>query len=245
MIVPLPTELTRHARIRLPTSANACRSLPGARRHQGQQAARRRNEHRPGDAPSSCPSALIDLGSIDALKRIEEVGGQVRIGAMASHFTVSRSDLVLRKIPALAQLAGGIGDPLVRNRGTIGARLRITIRRPAILRRSWRWARPSIPTIATSMQTIHRRHVYDRPRASGGHRRGQLSAARCRRLHQVHQRVVALWHRRHLHRAARQRCAGGVTGAGHHAFDARRLNRRCRRHLIRTRRGQCRCPQTA
>jgi aerobic carbon-monoxide dehydrogenase medium subunit len=69
------------------------------------------------------PSALIDLGRIDALKRIEEVGGQVRIGAMANHFTVSRSELVSQKIPALAQLAGGIGDPLVRNRGTIGGSL--------------------------------------------------------------------------------------------------------------------------
>jgi aerobic carbon-monoxide dehydrogenase medium subunit len=69
------------------------------------------------------PSALIDLGKIDALKNIEEVDGQLRIGAMASHFTVSRSELVCRKIPALAQLAGGIGDPLVRNRGTIGGSL--------------------------------------------------------------------------------------------------------------------------
>lgn len=69
------------------------------------------------------PSALIDLGRIDTLKTIEEVGGQIRIGAMASHFTVSQSDLVRKMIPALVQLAGGIGDPLVRNRGTIGGSL--------------------------------------------------------------------------------------------------------------------------
>jgi carbon-monoxide dehydrogenase medium subunit len=69
------------------------------------------------------PSALIDLGKIDALKTIEDVNGRVRIGAMVSHFAVSRSELVARKIPALVQLAGGIGDPLVRNRGTIGGSL--------------------------------------------------------------------------------------------------------------------------
>jgi carbon-monoxide dehydrogenase medium subunit len=69
------------------------------------------------------PPALIDLGRIDALRTIEEVGGLLRIGAMASHFAVSRSELVRRTIPVLAQLAGGIGDPLVRNRGTIGGSL--------------------------------------------------------------------------------------------------------------------------
>src|SRR5581483_8187155 len=69
------------------------------------------------------PSMLIDLGKIDALKGISEAGGRIRIGAMTSHYTVSKSELVKRKIPALVQLAGGIGDPLVRNRGTIGGSL--------------------------------------------------------------------------------------------------------------------------
>ena len=69
------------------------------------------------------PSALIDLGKIDALKGISEADGNIRIGAMTSHFTVSKSELVKKTIPALAQLAGGIGDPLVRNRGTIGGSL--------------------------------------------------------------------------------------------------------------------------
>lgn len=69
------------------------------------------------------PSALIDLGKIDALKGIAEADGRLRIGAMTSHHTVSKSDLVKTKIPALVQLAGSIGDPLVRNRGTIGGSL--------------------------------------------------------------------------------------------------------------------------
>jgi carbon-monoxide dehydrogenase medium subunit len=69
------------------------------------------------------PSALIDLGKIEALKGVTEVDGRLRIGAMSNHYTVCKSDLVKKKIPALAQLAGGIGDPLVRNRGTIGGSL--------------------------------------------------------------------------------------------------------------------------
>jgi carbon-monoxide dehydrogenase medium subunit len=69
------------------------------------------------------PSLLVDLGAIQALGLIEDVVGGVRIGATTTHFNVSRSDVVKKKIPAIVQLAGGIGDPLVRNRGTIGGSL--------------------------------------------------------------------------------------------------------------------------
>lgn len=69
------------------------------------------------------PAALIDLGKIEALSSITEDGGRLRIGAMAKHYTVSKSEVVKKVIPALVQLAGGIGDPLVRNRGTIGGSL--------------------------------------------------------------------------------------------------------------------------
>jgi carbon-monoxide dehydrogenase medium subunit len=69
------------------------------------------------------PSALIDLGKIEALRGVSEANNMVRIGAMTTHYAVARSEQVCSKIPALAQLAGGIGDPLVRNRGTIGGSL--------------------------------------------------------------------------------------------------------------------------
>ena len=66
------------------------------------------------------PDNVIDLGAIPELKGIREEGGKVVIGAMARHAEVANDPLVKGKIPALAALAGGIGDPQVRNRGTIG-----------------------------------------------------------------------------------------------------------------------------
>src|SRR5216683_175245 len=66
------------------------------------------------------PTQLIDLGAIPALKGITEEGDAVVIGAMTRHAEVNRSAVVKRAIPALAALAGMIGDPAVRNRGTIG-----------------------------------------------------------------------------------------------------------------------------
>jgi carbon-monoxide dehydrogenase medium subunit len=66
------------------------------------------------------PTDLIDLATIPELKGIKEEGGGVTIGAMTRHIDVNRSDIVKRVIPALSALAGMIGDPAVRNRGTLG-----------------------------------------------------------------------------------------------------------------------------
>jgi carbon-monoxide dehydrogenase medium subunit len=66
------------------------------------------------------PTQLIDLAGLPELKGISEEGDAVVIGAMTRHGDVHRSDVVKRAIPALAQMAGMIGDPAVRNRGTIG-----------------------------------------------------------------------------------------------------------------------------
>lgn len=66
------------------------------------------------------PSDVIDLGGIDELKGISVDGDIVTIGAMTTHAEVAASNDVQGAIPALANLAGNIGDPAVRNRGTIG-----------------------------------------------------------------------------------------------------------------------------
>ncbi|MBV8888400.1 MAG: xanthine dehydrogenase family protein subunit M [Alphaproteobacteria bacterium] len=66
------------------------------------------------------PSDLIDLVAVPGLKGITEEGGGLVIGAMTRHGEVMRSEIVKRVIPSLAAMAGLIGDPAVRNRGTIG-----------------------------------------------------------------------------------------------------------------------------
>ncbi len=66
------------------------------------------------------PSDLIDLSGIAELKGISVGGGTVTVGAMTTHAEVAHSADVKGAIPALAALAEGIGDPQVRNRGTIG-----------------------------------------------------------------------------------------------------------------------------
>jgi len=63
---------------------------------------------------------LVDLGGIADLKGISVSGGEVSIGAMTTHGAVANSADVRGAIPALADLAAGIGDAQVRNRGTIG-----------------------------------------------------------------------------------------------------------------------------
>jgi aerobic carbon-monoxide dehydrogenase medium subunit len=66
------------------------------------------------------PSDLVDLGRIPELKGIKREGNAVVIGAMTRHAEVAGSDVVKGAIPALAELAGMIGDPQVRHRGTLG-----------------------------------------------------------------------------------------------------------------------------
>ena len=66
------------------------------------------------------PSDLIDLSGIADLSGISEKGGALVIGATTTHAEVAASKVVMSKIPALAALAESIGDPQVRNRGTIG-----------------------------------------------------------------------------------------------------------------------------
>ncbi len=67
----------------------------------------------------AAPSKLIALSRIEGLSGITDAGDALTIGAMTTHETVARE----ATIPALAALAGGIGDPMVRARGTIGGSL--------------------------------------------------------------------------------------------------------------------------
>lgn len=64
--------------------------------------------------------ALIDLGAVAELRTIRADGDRLVIGAMATHAAVAAHPDVRRLCPAIAELAEGIGDPMVRNMGTIG-----------------------------------------------------------------------------------------------------------------------------
>src|SRR3982074_1037414 len=69
------------------------------------------------------PPHLIDLSHIEGLDGIEMKGRLLGIGAPATHGAVASSAVVGEAIPALAELAGLIGDPAVRHKGTIGGSL--------------------------------------------------------------------------------------------------------------------------
>jgi carbon-monoxide dehydrogenase medium subunit len=66
------------------------------------------------------PSDVVDLSGIKELSGIKVDGGGVTVGAMTTHAAVAASKDVLKAIPALARLAGSIGDRMVRNMGTLG-----------------------------------------------------------------------------------------------------------------------------
>src|SRR5919198_6044624 len=66
------------------------------------------------------PTDVVDLSGLKELAGIRVEGNNVVIGAMTRHAEVASSADVKSAIPALAHLAGHIGDPQVRNRGTIG-----------------------------------------------------------------------------------------------------------------------------
>ena len=68
------------------------------------------------------PSAVVDLSAVAELggEKIREEGGALVVGALSRHAEVASCGMVRGAIPALAKLAGGIGDAQVRNRGTIG-----------------------------------------------------------------------------------------------------------------------------
>jgi carbon-monoxide dehydrogenase medium subunit len=68
----------------------------------------------------SSSERLVDLGGIAELKGISVEPGKVTVGAMTTHAAVGHSAEVRKALPALAELAGGIGDPMVRNMGTLG-----------------------------------------------------------------------------------------------------------------------------
>jgi aerobic carbon-monoxide dehydrogenase medium subunit len=72
----------------------------------------------------AAPSTVIDIGRIAELRGISTTDdGMLRIGALTTHAEIAASADVRRGAPALSEAAGMIGDPTVRNRGTIGGNI--------------------------------------------------------------------------------------------------------------------------
>jgi carbon-monoxide dehydrogenase medium subunit len=71
----------------------------------------------------AAPSALVDLAAVSELTGISANDGLLSIGAMTRYIEIIESPLVQAKLPSLSRAVALVGDPLVRNRGTIGGSL--------------------------------------------------------------------------------------------------------------------------
>lgn len=71
----------------------------------------------------SQPGVVIDIGRIEELRSIRRDGRRIVVGALATHYEIESSKLLGDKCPLLPDVARQIGDPQVRNRGTIGGSL--------------------------------------------------------------------------------------------------------------------------
>ena len=66
------------------------------------------------------PSALIDLSLVEGSSGVEQKGRSIVIGAMTRHADAANSPVLQQALPGLASVPASVGDPQVRNRGTIG-----------------------------------------------------------------------------------------------------------------------------
>ena len=71
----------------------------------------------------AAPSVLVDIGRITDLSYIRDGGDHIAIGALTRHRDLETSDLLKQQAPILSHVAGLVGDPQVRHRGTLGGTL--------------------------------------------------------------------------------------------------------------------------
>jgi len=71
----------------------------------------------------AAPGVLIDVGRLSELSYIRDEGSHVAVGALTRHHDIEHSDLLAEQVPILSYVAGQVGDPQVRHRGTIGGSL--------------------------------------------------------------------------------------------------------------------------
>ena len=68
----------------------------------------------------AAPALLVDIGRLTDLSFVREEGDDIAVGALTRHRDVETSDVLRTHAPLLAHVAGQVGDPQVRHRGTIG-----------------------------------------------------------------------------------------------------------------------------
>src|SRR5688572_644687 len=71
----------------------------------------------------AAPSAVVDIGRIQELRGIAQEGNAIRIGSLTTHAELAASPELKKSAAALAEAAASVGDPAVRNRGTIGGNI--------------------------------------------------------------------------------------------------------------------------
>ncbi len=69
------------------------------------------------------PSVLVDVGGLDSLRGVRDLGTSLEIGALTTHHELTRDPLIAAHCGLLAQTAALIADPAVRHRGTLGGAL--------------------------------------------------------------------------------------------------------------------------
>ncbi|WP_323671124.1 xanthine dehydrogenase family protein subunit M [Candidatus Poriferisodalis multihospitum] len=69
------------------------------------------------------PSVLVDIGRVSGLSYINDGGDHIAVGALTRHRALETSELLAAECPLLGHVAGEVGDPQVRHRGTIGGSL--------------------------------------------------------------------------------------------------------------------------
>ncbi|NJO24097.1 MAG: xanthine dehydrogenase family protein subunit M, partial [Sphingomonadales bacterium] len=71
----------------------------------------------------AAPQLLVDISAIPELQGVSVQGQELRLGATTTHAVIEHHPTVAKTLPLMAEIAGCIADPLVRNRGTIGGAL--------------------------------------------------------------------------------------------------------------------------
>ena len=161
------------------------------------------------------PPQIVDMTLIEGLSGIELSGRAITIGAMTTHYDVNTSPVVQQAAPVLAKLAGMIGDPAVRHRGTIGGSVanndperRLSGCLPRARRHHRHQQAPH-----QGRRFLHR-HVLDRAGADRDHHQGEFPDAEEGGLSEIPQSGLALRAGRRVRAKRGSEIRVAVTGAG-------------------------------